>query len=129
MTTPYNPTPDRWTAIQQIADARADSLPAPVEIRFRDDLGTIFISFDSAADLDAWAEMLNLGDRREQPWPLLGDYRDWTTRAYTDQPWHGWNVSASAADPITEEQIRGWVDSGQAASAAAYAARKAGGQP
>lgn len=120
-----NSTPDRRTALLHIVIAVAEGRPAPNEIRFRDDLNTVYVSFNSVADLNAWVEVLNLGLRREQPHPLYGDLEHWTTSDDSTEPWHGWDVHATARDPITDEQARSWVDSGKAARAAEYDRRQA----
>lgn len=124
--TPTTTAPDRRAALLGIAAGLLSGLPAPKSVGFTAD--HLCLDFDAAADIDAWADTLHLTEeftRDAWPYPLLGDYEHWTTRAWHyDLTWHGWKVAADASEPITAAHIAGWVESGRAASAAEYAARE-----
>lgn len=128
--TPDNPQPDRRAALLSIAAGLLSGLPAPTCIRFDDENRSVTVDFDAAAAIDAWADTLHLGTyRATQPYPLLSDYETWTASALsTGDRWHGWQVFSHSREPITEAHIAGWVESGDAARAAAFAAKQAEAQ-
>jgi hypothetical protein len=129
MTDQVNSPPDepfsRAMVLGVIYAAASTGLPAPSNIRFRE--SALFIGFDSIADRIAWEQTFDLNDgrhvgRSEQPYPLDSDYREWTTHVWAS--WHGWTLSLEADDPITDENMRWWVESGRAAQRAQYVAQQ-----
>lgn len=127
---------DRGMVLGVIFAGVAAGTPAPKEIRFTDNCLTVgfdnclTVGFDSAADLHAWEPTFGLSEGRgghsEQPYPLdPPSYQEWWTTAWTW--WHGWHLQLKAGDPITDENKRWWIESGNAAQRVEYVARQADG--
>jgi len=121
---------DRRTVLNYLLAGINSGLPAFERIRFdeADPDATIYIDFDRAADIEAWAGELNLNVLDGRPHPIDPDYVSWTVSGLTAEAggWRGWTVYARSGEPITEEHVRGWVDSGKAARRAAYLAQQGG---
>jgi hypothetical protein len=115
---------DLLTFIAQGCEA---GLPVPAKVRGS---GTTFeLAFNSHDAPTPWAARFNVNDddlrysRNAQPYPLDAEYDRWTTMRWFN--WNGWRITLDTEEPITEAQVREWVDSGRAASRAAFVARTA----
>lgn len=65
--------------------------------------------------IEVWAAALGLTPAdlawRVQPYPLDGPYDRWCTTATAAQ-WHGWHLSISADEPITDAHVAEWESPG-----------------
>jgi hypothetical protein len=123
--------PDRREAFAAINAGLNGGLPAPSQVSIHDDhtIPSVYITLDSLADLCAWRDHFGMQKRSVggQPHPSLSDPADmqiWASSVWME--WRGWHLSLRAQDPITDEQIAEWVNSGQAASFAAHEAKQGG---
>jgi hypothetical protein len=116
----HDDQPDRREVFAAINGGLEAGLPAPQSVNLYPDhaIPTASITLDSLADLCAWRDHFGMQKRSVdgQPYPSLTDPTDmeiWSVSVWME--WRGWHLRLNAQDPIADEQIAEWFNSGQAA--------------